>query len=186
MDFTPLRRSLGAREPLRLSIPDAREACVALILAPGLGGFDALFIKRALHPKDPWSGHVGLPGGRRDPEDADSVSTAVRETLEETAVELPRDSLLGGLDDIRPRPRLPKILIRPFVFGLDAKPETRLSPEVDKAFWIGLEELRACAGKEEVVHHGRTVRVPAFRAGPHVIWGITHRIMAPFLEAIAP
>lgn len=49
---------------------------------------EALFIKRAARKGDRWQGHVALPGGRRDPEDADDQATAVRETAEEVGIDL--------------------------------------------------------------------------------------------------
>ena len=63
-------------------------AAVALVLRPGTGGLEALFIKRAEHPDDPWSGHVGLPGGRAEDSDPGLVHTAVRETEEEIGLRL--------------------------------------------------------------------------------------------------
>jgi 8-oxo-dGTP pyrophosphatase MutT (NUDIX family) len=52
------------------------------------GDPEVLFIKRASRVGDRWTGHVALPGGKRDPEDADDVATAVRETWEETGLDL--------------------------------------------------------------------------------------------------
>jgi 8-oxo-dGTP pyrophosphatase MutT (NUDIX family) len=50
-----------------------------------------LMIKRATFEGDPWSGHIALPGGRREPADATLERTVVRETWEETAIDLERD-----------------------------------------------------------------------------------------------
>ena len=36
---------------------------------------ELLLIRRAEHPLDPWSGHIALPGGRRDPGDPDRLAT---------------------------------------------------------------------------------------------------------------
>ncbi len=85
-----LARVLGGREPLRVGI-DAPRAAVALVLRDaGPGGIELLFIRRAEHEKDPWSGHMGFPGGRAEPGDAGLEGTAVRETLEETGLDLAR------------------------------------------------------------------------------------------------
>lgn len=62
------------------------------------GDPEVLFIKRAERKGDRWTSHVALPGGRRDPEDADDQATAVRETLEEVGIDLSAHALqLGNL-----------------------------------------------------------------------------------------
>lgn len=162
------------------------ETAVALILAPGARGLEVLFIRRAERADDPWSGHIALPGGRREPADADRLTTAIRETGEEVGVELTPASLLGPLDDLHPStPRLPPLVIRPFVFGLTARPATRLSDEVSGVSWIALSELAACRGKAVIDLRGAATEVECFRTGGLVIWGLTYRILSGFLPLLA-
>ncbi|KAI9849367.1 MAG: hypothetical protein M1830_007119, partial [Pleopsidium flavum] len=52
------------------------------------GDPEILFIKRAARSGDRWTSHVALPGGKRDPDDADDRSTAIRETMEEVGIDL--------------------------------------------------------------------------------------------------
>lgn len=52
------------------------------------GDPEILFIKRAARIGDKWNGHVALPGGKRDPEDADDAVTAMREAFEEVGIDL--------------------------------------------------------------------------------------------------
>lgn len=49
---------------------------------------EVLFIKRASRVGDRWTGHVALPGGKRDTEDSDDIAAAVRETWEEIGLDL--------------------------------------------------------------------------------------------------
>jgi len=101
-------------------------------------------IKRAEAEGDPWSGHVACPGGRMEPGDHDLEQTAIRETWEETGVDLARDGqVLGALDDISPRtPTLPPIIVRPFVAVVKPDLEIVQSSEVAEAFWVPLAALR--------------------------------------------
>jgi 8-oxo-dGTP pyrophosphatase MutT (NUDIX family) len=55
------------------------------------GDPEVLFIKRATRVGDKWNGHVALPGGKRDPEDADDQVTAAREAWEEVGIDLSPD-----------------------------------------------------------------------------------------------
>ncbi|KAF7595167.1 hypothetical protein BBP40_007134 [Aspergillus hancockii] len=55
---------------------------------------EALFIKRASRVGDRWTGHVALPGGKRDPEDADDKAAAIREASEEVGLDLTTDNCI--------------------------------------------------------------------------------------------
>jgi 8-oxo-dGTP pyrophosphatase MutT (NUDIX family) len=178
-----LRARLAARTPRRIEVPGAVRAAVAVLLAPGAAGAELLLIRRAERERDPWSGHMALPGGRRDPGDVDLLDTARRETREETGVELPLEAWLGELDDLHPSsPILPSIVVRPFVFALPARPLVRPNHEVAGHLWMPLAELRLARVEGEVLHRGRALRVPAYRVGQGLVWGLTQRILEPFLE----
>jgi 8-oxo-dGTP pyrophosphatase MutT (NUDIX family) len=183
--ISDVRARLEGRLPRRVHEPDAWEAAVALILVPDNSDLEILFIKRADRTGDPWSGQMGLPGGRRDPEDGVLLDTALRETGEETAIALSSADLLGELDDLFPNIKvLPQLIVRPFVFGLSARPEIHQSEEVAGYVWVTLGALRASAIPTEVDVPGQRMLVDAFVVGEHVIWGMTHRIVAPFLDLL--
>lgn len=185
-DFDAVKSRLAERSPLRVERSGMMETAVALILAPGDRALEALFIRRAERVDDPWSGHIALPGGRREPGDADRLATAVRETREEVDVALPASALLGSLDDVHPRtPRLPPLVIRPYVFGFARRPEAHLSEEVAGVMWLPLDELEACAGRSVVQIRGAATEVDCFNCGDVVIWGLTYRIVSGFLKLAA-
>ncbi|HEX4047582.1 MAG TPA: CoA pyrophosphatase [Elusimicrobiota bacterium] len=184
--FSALKKKLSAREPRRVEGGGIMETSVALILTPGQLGLEALFIRRAERADDPWSGHIALPGGRRDPGDADRLATAVRETREEVGVALPESTLLGALDDLSPStPRLPPLVIRPYVFGFETRPAARLSDEVAGVMWLPTSELASSEGKAVVAIRGRATEVACYSCGGAVIWGLTYRIVSGFLKLSA-
>ena len=145
-----------------------------------------LFIKRAEYPGDPWSGQVAFPGGREEGDDATLSDTAIRETREETGIDLGRDArIIGTLDDLYPRTvRLPAISVRPFVFALGRSETLTLSPEVALAFWIPFGSLATTdAWREDTVFaRGIEINARVFRHQDHVIWGMTERILAQLLR----
>ena len=72
-------------------MPNKINASVALICYSSLEESflkekEIIFIKRAIHPLDPWSGHCALPGGGHEKKDANYFDTALRETYEEVGL----------------------------------------------------------------------------------------------------
>jgi 8-oxo-dGTP pyrophosphatase MutT (NUDIX family) len=167
-----------------------RRAAVALVFRAGEGGApELLFIKRADYPADPWSGQVAFPGGREETGDANLSDTAMRETREETGIDLRRDgTVIGVLDDLRPQTtRLPAIIVRPYVVLLNRVESLVLSDEVAQAFWIPLAALRDAASWREttVLARGIQLNRRAFHHQDHVIWGMTERILAQLLALLS-
>jgi len=183
-----VRRALRSYQPVTVDAPEALPAAVALILYEGTGGVEALFIKRAQQAGDPWSGQVALPGGRREPGDTDLLATAVRETREETGIELAGAEQLGALDDLYPRtPTLPPVVVRPYVFAVGARPVPVPDVEVERAFWVPLRRLGEPGVLRELTLTVRGVErtFPAYQLGDDVLWGMTERIITPFVELVS-
>lgn len=182
-----IARALETR-PGTVITPDdvARHAAVALIMRlADDGDVELLMIKRAAFAGDPWSGHVALPGGRHEPDDLTLRHTAMRETLEETAVDLATAGhLLGTLDDVHPRTaHLPSLIIRPFVFVAPRDVTIVKSEEVAEAFWVTLPLLAhpAATGEVTFTESGVERTERSFRLGAHIVWGLTERILRQFI-----
>ncbi|MBE0595563.1 MAG: CoA pyrophosphatase [Gemmatimonadales bacterium] len=179
-----LAQRIGAHSPRTSEMSGRIQAAVAILLTPDASGaLDLLFIKRAEAPDDPWSGHMALPGGRREDQDPDLSATARRETFEETGIVIPPDAVLGVLDDLAPvTPVLPPVVVRPFVFALAERPSVTPSPEVAGYVWTSLDDLPRTAGDTDIAIRGLSRVMPAYLFGPYVVWGMTHRILNNFLE----
>jgi 8-oxo-dGTP pyrophosphatase MutT (NUDIX family) len=182
--------ALRAHSSSRLSEGVARHAAVALVLRDGADGIELLLIRRAEDPKDPWSGQMAFPGGRREPSDASLLDTAIRETREETGLDLAGGGeLLGALDEIQAMARMQALglAIAPFVFRLRAGVEARASSEVRSVHWIPLAALadRGNRSTYDYDHDGTPYPLPCLRVDQAVIWGLTHRMLMAFLDLIA-
>ncbi|MBW3570542.1 MAG: CoA pyrophosphatase [Gemmatimonadetes bacterium] len=167
--------------------PGLPRAAVAVLLRPGEQGLELLLIRRAEREGDPWSGHVALPGGREQAEDAGPAHTAARETHEEVAIDVRRDGrMVGALEPVWPQSsRAPRIVVRPFVFAIPAHARAVPNHEVHAAVWIPLRELlhRGAVTEHLLEIDGiEPMRFPAFDARGYVVWGLTHRILTTFLE----
>ncbi|KAL4963374.1 NUDIX hydrolase [Aspergillus stella-maris] len=113
------------------------------------GDSEVLFIKRASRVGDRWTGHVALPGGKRDPEDADDRAAAIREASEEVGLDLTTDECIyvGNLPErvvTSSWGSVPLMVLCPYVFlltGCDS-PVLELQPdEVASTHWVSLNVL---------------------------------------------
>ncbi|KAJ2162985.1 hypothetical protein GGF46_000171 [Coemansia sp. RSA 552] len=109
-----------------------------------------LFIQRAQYPGDPWSGHIGFPGGKREPQDGSDQVTAERETMEELGLRLDDQEgfvRLGRLDDAQAYSVRKGVImvVAPHVYlqvGRES-PRVTLSAEVASVHWIDLAHILA-------------------------------------------
>jgi len=182
-----LRVALRRHEPREWNERGIERAAVAIILAQRGPALELLLIRRAERSGDVWSGHMAFPGGKWSPDDATLLATAIRETQEEVGLHLEAAELLGQLDDAKPGSQLlPRIGVRPFAFHLPEAPEPIHGPEVAETVWVPLEVLRAPGTFTEAVIAlpGGPRRFPAYVIGPHVVWGLTERILSPLLGLV--
>ena len=177
--LTRLKERLAQRHPTATDDPALIWAAVAVVIAPDPDAI--LLIRRADRLGDPWSGHMALPGGRREPEDHDLLATAIRETHEEVGIDLSTEQLLGSLDDVVPRtPVLPPIAVRPFVFTPGRRPQFVLNPEVADAQWVQLDRLLHPESRRrvQVEIQGGSREVEAYQLENVIVWGMTERILS--------
>lgn len=172
----------------------ARDALTASIAVPirahGTSeGLELLYLLRAQRGGDPWSGHISFPGGKIDAADKGPRETAIRETREETSLDLAGAECVCRLDD--QATHLSKVHVAAFVFYLSNGSELSLSlnHEIQRAFWIPVTDLMDENRYVSVVVSGEWghQEVPAIDLlGPDgpVLWGLTYRFTAQILACI--
>lgn len=171
--------------PVLRDIPGHRRAAVALLLAGTEAGYQILFIERATHPGDPWSGNIAFPGGKVEPDDRDPRHAAERETMEELAIDLSQAHYLGRLSDFDGA-HLP-VLLSCFVYGVPQSLCFEANEEVKDAFWVPVADLIDTDrhGTHKFTFSGDRFESPSIRLPVEdkpVLWGLTYRLLMNFLQ----
>ncbi|MGI9117394.1 MAG: NUDIX hydrolase [Gaiellales bacterium] len=163
--------------------PDDATASVMVCLREGPRGTELLLCRRATREGDPWSGHVGLPGGGVEEHDADALAAAARETLEEVGFDpLRHGTVLGMLEPLRPR-TFP-ITIAAYVAHVTEPVELVLSEEIAMAWWTPFADLAwVSAEVPEAPTRVSAYRLPHAEAQDVVLWGITYRLLDRLFRA---
>jgi 8-oxo-dGTP pyrophosphatase MutT (NUDIX family) len=185
-NLTAIRRALAGYRP-RVLAADRPHAAVALLLAASRPVPEALFIVRARHDHDPWSGDIGFPGGRVTRGDRQPRHTAERETAEELALDLTAIDYLGRLDDLYGA-TLP-ILVSCFVYAAGNRPCLVPNHEVEATVWIPLDRLLDPGRHrlESFNYRGHPITQPVadlLGPGQPRLWGITYRLLRNFFTIL--
>jgi 8-oxo-dGTP pyrophosphatase MutT (NUDIX family) len=168
---------------------ELRRAAVSAVFRDGADEAELLFIHRAEHPDDPWSGHMAFPGGRVDPGDETSLAGALREAREELDLDLTRHGrLLGRLSDVRAvaRGRRLPLVIEPYVFELRGAPVLTPNHEVATVVWVPLSFLTDHGHRSTMQWRVDNISIPlpCYRYNEHVIWGLTLQMLDELLELL--
>lgn len=129
-------------------------------------------------------GEVAFPGGRRDPEDADLIRTALREAEEEIGLAPGLVEVVGPLSTLVSRHG---IQVTPYV-GLvpDYVEYLANDDEIASVFSVPLEFFRG--DPHEMTHRidylGQSWYVPSYRYGEYKIWGLTAIMLVELVNLV--
>lgn len=179
-----LRKVLLPAELAEAELRAKPAAAVMVLLRSRADGLDVLLGQRVTREGDPWSGQIGLPGGRRQEMDATVLDTALRETREEMGLDLSgRAEILGHMPPRAPGNML-AMLVVPFVALAGDGLEPRIGPEMESAFWTPLRELPSTWARTSVQTVLGELLVPAYLWNDRVIWGFTYRVLEELLVLV--
>ncbi len=161
-------------------------AAVAIVLWLNDSSHELFLIKRTTHPNDPWSGQIGLPGGREENIDNNLIETAIRETSEETDITLTDNHFVAQIDDQQGYAAGGKInlTVRPFVFFMDEKPQISINYEVDHYYWLPLNHFQTPENHIYFNPMSKFSDRPGIQIDEsNILWGMTYRILTDFFNA---
>jgi len=149
-----------------------RAAAVLVALVPRREGL-AVLLTRRHDDLSQHAGQVSFPGGGVDPDDADVISAALRETREEIGVEATLIEPFGYLDAFE---TISNYTVTPVMAWLDPAYAVTLNPhEVAEAFEVPLAFLRDAGNRRalRMNFRGRVRELFEYHYGGQRIWGAT-------------
>ena len=182
---------IGKLRTLRCKLldPDSSKltASVAVPVRDSGAGLELLYLLRTQREGDPWSGHISFPGGKFDASDAGPREAAIRETQEETSLDLTKADFVCRLDD--QATHFNRVHVAAFVFTMANAPTLSLNHEIQSAFWVPLADLMDEGRYIRTVVSGEWGKreVPAIDlldGERPVLWGLTYRFTAQILASI--
>ncbi len=182
-----LQQHFTHHAPKLVGEPVQVRASVALVLCEQASDLHLLFIQRAISEGDRWSGDIAFPGGRLDTTDSGPQETAERETREEVGLDLLAEHRIGRLDDLLGTSE--SICVSAFIYGLSDPGVLCSNPEVERPFWVALEELENPARQVQRTfdYLGQELALPAIQVLEEeapVLWGLSYRFLEIFMEKL--
>jgi 8-oxo-dGTP pyrophosphatase MutT (NUDIX family) len=180
-----LRGRLQTRPPATLGSGSAIACAVLVPLVVLEEDYGVVYTLRSEHLPN-HKGQVAFPGGKHaSGRDRDLLQTALREAHEEVGI-LPADvDVLGRLDDVHTLAA--DFVITPYVGLLPLDYSYRANPrEVADIFTVRVTDLADPGYHRTEMREWQGARYPIdlITAGPHKIWGATHRITMDLLALL--
>ena len=137
---------------------------------------EILYIKRS-DEMPTHKGQIAFPGGKREQEDENIVSTAVRESLEELLLSEAAINPYGYLDSIDTVEY--KFDVYPVVCQLFEKPKSFNVSEVQEIFFV---EIKNLSNQNNWSYRGLYPDDWIFTIGKEILWGATAKITRRLLN----
>ena len=172
---------------LRATLSLVDSAVLAPLYRNPQGALRLVFIRRGPHGIH--GGQIAFPGGRREPQDADLLATALREAHEEVGLDPASVEIVTALPVVETIAT--GFRVAPFLGRLNGPPPTwrRQETEIEEILEVRLQDLirpEAHAVEQWQLPGWPGPRpIPFYRIGPHKLWGATYRIVESIREYLA-
>ena len=184
MGLTPpelLERALAKRVVERADGDGLMPSAVMILLYPKDGEYCILLNKRS-EEVEHHKGEISFPGGARDPEDRDSLDTALRETEEEMGIKRGDVTVIGELDEVVTRSGfLVNVFTGTIEYPYSFKPS---AIEIAEVLEFPISALIDPANRRSETRwdHGKPVTSYSYVHEEHVVFGAPARILQSCID----
>ena len=178
-----IKRALANRTTSRVAGDGLTPAAVMVLLYPREGDHWVLLNKRS-QKVEHHKGEISFPGGATDPEDRDSLDTALRETEEEMGIRREDVTVLGEMDEVATRSRF---RVRVFAGTIGHPYDFRPSAdEIAEVVEFPVSALLDSSSVRVETHWqaGGASTAHSYAYGNHLVFGATARILQQFLQLL--
>ena len=164
---------------LRTTLALIDSAVLAPLYRDPRGDLRLVFIRRGPHGMH--AGQIAFPGGRREPEDADLLATALREAEEEVGLDPQSVEVLTALPVIETIAT--GFRVAPFLGRLNGPPPAwrRQETEIDEILEVRIDDLIRPEAHDveqwQLPGWPEAREIPFYRIGPYKLWGATYKIV---------
>ena len=184
MGLTPpelLEKALAKRVVKRVAGAELVPSAVMILLYPKDGEYCILLNKRS-EEVEHHKGEISFPGGARDPEDPDSLATALRETEEEMGINRSDVTVVGEMDEIVTRSGfLVNVFAGTIEYPYTFKPS---AIEIAQVLEFPISALTDPANRRSETrwHDGELVTSYSYVHEEHIVFGATARILQSCID----
>jgi len=178
-----LKRALAERAVERVDGARLMPSAVMVLLYPKDGEYCILLNKRS-EQVEHHKGEISFPGGARDPEDRDSLETALRETEEEMGIKRDDITVLGEMDEVATRSQFRiQVFAGTIEYPYTFNPSTI---EIAEVLEFPVPALMDPVNRrvETRWEDGQPVTTYSYVHQEHVVFGATARILQRCIEML--
>jgi len=165
--------------------PNAKSAATLALFYPNKKNETCFLLTQRAIYDGTHSAQISFPGGKTEKNDLNLEFTALRETFEETAVEMNDISIYRELTKTYIPPS--NFWVTPFMGTIEYRPNFTANNEVSAFIEVQLKDILDDSSiiiKNMTTSYMKNVDVPCFKLNDYIVWGATAMILSEIKDLL--
>jgi 8-oxo-dGTP pyrophosphatase MutT (NUDIX family) len=165
--------------------PNAKSAATLALFYPNKKNETCFLLTQRAIYDGTHSAQISFPGGKTEKNDLNLEFTALRETFEETAVEMNDISIYRELTKTYVPPS--NFWVTPFMGTIEYRPNFTANNEVSAFIEVRLKDILDDSSiiiKNMSTSYMKNVDVPCFKLNDYIVWGATAMILSEIKDLL--